>query len=114
MNKRIVHDALILTAFTLALGLILGFVYGITKDPIAKANEEATKAAYQAVFVDADDFNEVDYDKDAANALVSDAGYSDTIDAVVEALDANGNVLLSLTPRALYHAKHSMNEACRN
>ena len=93
MNKRIVHDALILTAFTLALGLILGFVYGITKDPIAKANEEATKAAYQAVFVDADDFNEVDYDKDAANALVSDAGYSDTIDAVVEALDANGNVL---------------------
>ena len=66
MNKRIVHDALILTAFTLALGLLLGFVYGITKDPIAKANEEATKAAYQAVFVDADDFNEVDYDKVSA------------------------------------------------
>ena len=34
MNKQIVHDALILTAFTLVLGLILGVVYGITKEPI--------------------------------------------------------------------------------
>ena len=35
MNKKIVHDALILTAFTLALGLILGVVYEITKDLLA-------------------------------------------------------------------------------
>ena len=79
MNKRIVHDALILTAFTLALGLILGFVYGITKDPIAKANEEATKAAYQAVFVDADDFNEVDYEPEKRiklyNKLITENKY---------------------------------------
>ena len=34
MNKRIVHDALILTAFTLVLGLILGIVYGVTKPRI--------------------------------------------------------------------------------
>ena len=31
MNKKIVHDALILFAFTLVLGLLLGIVYGITK-----------------------------------------------------------------------------------
>lgn len=31
MNKKIVHDALVLFAFTVVLGLILGVVYGITK-----------------------------------------------------------------------------------
>jgi electron transport complex protein RnfG len=30
-TKKIVHDALILTAFTLVLGFLLGLVYGITK-----------------------------------------------------------------------------------
>ena len=30
MNKRIVHDALILTAFTLVLGFILALVQGFT------------------------------------------------------------------------------------
>ncbi len=38
MNKKIVHDALILTAFTLTLGFVLGLVYGITKEPIAAAD----------------------------------------------------------------------------
>ena len=36
MNKRIVHDALILTAFTLVLGFILALVQGITAEPIDK------------------------------------------------------------------------------
>lgn len=34
MNK-IVKDALILFAITLVAGVLLGFVYDITKDPIA-------------------------------------------------------------------------------
>ena len=34
MNKKIVHDALVLFAFTVVLGLILGVVYGITKPSI--------------------------------------------------------------------------------
>ncbi len=37
MNKKIVKDAMILTAFTLVLGLILGVVNEITKGPIAKS-----------------------------------------------------------------------------
>ena len=41
MNKKIVKDAMILTAFTLVLGLILGVVNEITKGPIAKVNYEA-------------------------------------------------------------------------
>ena len=46
MNKKIVHDALILTAFTLVLGLILGLVHEITKAPIEAANLATTQAAY--------------------------------------------------------------------
>ena len=43
MNKQIIHDALVLTAFTLVIGVILGAVYGITKAPIDKANEHTKK-----------------------------------------------------------------------
>lgn len=93
MNKRIVHDALILTAFTLVLGLILGIVYGVTKERIDAANEETQKAAFQAVFSDAADFTPVEYDQDEANAMVADAGFSDTIDDVETALDAGGSAL---------------------
>ena len=93
MNKKIVHDALILTAFTLALGLILGFVYEITKTPIEKANEEAKKEAYQMVFTDADSFTPQEYDKEEANKLVSEAGFSDTIDDIELAADKSGNPL---------------------
>ena len=93
MNKQIIHDALVLTAFTLVIGVILGAVYGITKAPIDKANEEAKKEAYQAVFADADNFNQKDFDADEANKIVSDAGYDDTINDVEEAVDASGNVL---------------------
>ena len=45
MNKKIVHDALILFAFTLVLGFVLGLVYGITKDPIEAADLAAAQAA---------------------------------------------------------------------
>ena len=93
MNKQIVHDALILTAFTLVLGLILGAVYGITKPSIDKANEETKKEAYQAVFAEAVSFNQKDFDSEKADAMVADAGYDDTIDDVEEAVDASGNVL---------------------
>ena len=67
MNKRIVHDALILTAFTLVLGFILALVQGITAEPIDKANK--------------------------ADKLVSDAGYKDTIDDIETALDSNKETL---------------------
>lgn len=58
MNKKIVKDAMILTAFTLVLGLILGMVNEITKGPIAKVNYEAEQESYRNVFKDADSFEE--------------------------------------------------------
>ena len=87
MNKKIVHDALILFAFTIVLGLLLGVVYGVTKPSIDKVNEEKTQNAYKQVFTDAD------FDADAAQALLDENGYSDEIETVVAAQDASENTL---------------------
>lgn len=93
MNKQIIHDALILTAFTLVLGLILGLVYGITKPRIDAADLAAKQEAFQAVFEEADSFNAVDFDTEKAADLMTEGGFSDTIDDVEEALDASGNAI---------------------
>lgn len=94
MNKKIVHDALILFAFTLVLGLLLGIVYGITKDPIDKVNYEKTQSAYQQVFEDAASFEAYDgFDADATQALVTENGYADEIEDVQVAKDASGNAI---------------------
>ncbi len=91
-TKKIVHDALILTAFTLVLGFLLGLVYEITKQPIADANAAAAQEAYKAVFADADSFEALDgFDKNAATEEVIAAGYEDSIDDVQVAKDASGS-----------------------
>lgn len=94
MNKKIVHDALILTAFTLVLGFVLGLVHEVTKDPIDKANKAAAEAAYKEVFDTADSFDGyADFDKEAANQVVADSGYSDEITDVQVAYDSSNSVL---------------------
>ena len=74
MNKKIVHDALILFAFTIVLGLLLGVVYGVTKPSIDKVNEEKTQNAdiYQQMFTkksSEDDDNVDDSAKDDDNSV---------------------------------------------
>lgn len=96
MNKKIVHDALILFAFTLVLGLLLALVYGITKDPIKEANDAKTAAAYKLVFPDNEDAEFAPYeafDKEAANKLITEAGYVDEITDVQVATDGAKNPL---------------------
>jgi electron transport complex protein RnfG len=105
--KKLVKDALILTLITLIAGTALGFVYEITKAPIAAAEEEATQEAYKAVFSDAASFADHEgFDADAASKLVQDAGYTDDdIDNCVDALDASGNLLgyvITVTTHAGY------------
>ena len=56
-NKQantLIHDAIALFIITIIAGILLGAVYMITKDPIAKAEEEATNKAYAAVYKDAE------------------------------------------------------------
>ena len=92
MNKKIVHDALILTAFTLTLGFVLGLVYGITKEPIAAADAATAQAAYQKVFAEADSFETYEsFDKEAAASLMEENGYADEITDVQVAKDSAGS-----------------------
>lgn len=93
MNKKIIHDALILTAFTLILGFALGLVYEITKEPIAAADAATAQAAYQEVFAEASAFEAYEYDEAEAVALMVENGYSDEIDGVQIAKDASGSTL---------------------
>lgn len=92
MNKKIVHDAMILTAFTLVIGLILGMVYMITKPRIDAANLEAAQKAYKEVFETADSFEALaDFDKNEATDYIVSQGYTDSLDDVQVAKDASGN-----------------------
>ena len=88
-------DASILFAVTLISGLILGFVYDITKAPIAAAAKAAKNEAYAVVFPDAKDFEASDAEtaKIAETAdEISGKGFGHvTIDEVVDAKDASGN-----------------------
>ena len=93
--KGIVKNTVIITLITLVAGCLLGLVYEVTKDPIAKQNELAKQEACKAVFAEADSFEAVISEEDAdIQACVAEAGYSaQTIDEVMEAKDASGNVL---------------------
>lgn len=86
MNK-IIKNTVILTLITLIAGLALGFVYEITKDPIAQAKEDAKKKAWQEVFPEADmnDFEAQDVDQAAADAAIKAVGANATVDEVCKA-----------------------------
>ena len=72
MNK-IIKNTLILTVITVVSGLLLGIVYGITKEPIALAQENAKQEAYQSVLSDAESFEEyADFDAEKAAALLKE------------------------------------------
>jgi len=92
MNK-IVKNALILMAFSLVLGFVLGAVYKITEAPIAEATRQKELAAYKVVFETADTFNEVVVDEAAAASVMEAGTFPDEINKAFEAVDASGNSL---------------------
>ena len=93
MNK-IIKNTLILTGITVVSGLLLGIVYGVTKEPIAQAQENTKQEAYRAVLSDATSFESVDFDSDSALSLLSENGYtSDEITEIAEGTDDSGEVI---------------------
>ena len=95
MKNTIIKDTIILTLITLIAGGILGLVYEITKDPIAKQQELAKQEAYKAVFEDADTFEvcvEAE-DADLAAYLAGEGFEAQTVNEIMEAKDASGETL---------------------
>nr|WP_297935714.1 RnfABCDGE type electron transport complex subunit G [uncultured Blautia sp.] len=95
MKNTIIKDAMILTLITLIAGGVLGLVYEITKDPIAKQQEMAKQEAYKSVFEDADSFEVCveEGDEELAAYLVENGFEAQTINEVMEAKDASGETL---------------------
>lgn len=58
--KAIIKDSFILFAITIISGLLLGWVYDITKEPIEKQKQIAKEKACSVVFEDAAGFDAVD------------------------------------------------------
>lgn len=92
MNK-IMKNTLILTAITLTAGVLLSFVYEITKEPIAKQEALSKAKAYAEVFPDADNF-EVEEDISSAVAYLEEQGFGAyEMNEIAKAYDASGNAV---------------------
>lgn len=85
MNK-LVKNTLILTTITVISGLALGSVYEVTKEPIARAKEKAKQEACQMVYPEADSFEKLDVDPEAAANAVERMETNATVDEVYAAV----------------------------
>ncbi|MBM6667263.1 RnfABCDGE type electron transport complex subunit G [Lacrimispora saccharolytica] len=91
--SKIIKNALALTAITVVIGLLLGVVYEVTKEPIAQQQLKEKQEACVEVFPDADSFEAMDITGNTEDfrAALDEAGYTaQTVDEVYEALDASG------------------------
>ena len=91
--KEMMKNTAILLVITVVAGLVLGLVYQVTKDPIAEQEAKKKQEACQEVFQDAASFESMEV-KDVDAAGWTAAGYKqETIDEVMRASDASGNLL---------------------
>lgn len=93
--KSMMKDAAILFVITLIAGLLLGGVYQITKDPIAKQEALALEKACREVFADAASFEQAeDFNEEQADEVLAQGGYdSQTVSGYQTAKDAAGAVM---------------------
>lgn len=87
--KSIIKDSLILFAITIVAGFLLGWVYDITKEPIAHQKEVAKANACKAVFEEAVTFAPVDL-SGMEQEMAFDGG---DIEEVLSAEDSAGKEL---------------------
>ncbi|MBQ7562900.1 MAG: RnfABCDGE type electron transport complex subunit G [Lachnospiraceae bacterium] len=95
MKKENLKAIITLTVITVVAGVLLGFIYELTKEPIAAQELLQKQEAYRQVFADAASFEDYpEFDKEEAETLLQGAGLSyDSISEASQALDASGNVL---------------------
>lgn len=92
--KKILKDAFALLMITLVAGILLGFVYSITKEPIAQQEQLTKERSCQEVFADAATFENDTDDLEAAAAAMKAAGYEvQTLSEILVAKDASGSTL---------------------
>ena len=90
--KVMLKEAGILFAITLLAGILLGFIYELTKEPIRVQQEKAMQEACLSVFAAASDFQTIEYKPNAAlEAELAECGVRPGV--VYEAKGADGGLL---------------------
>ena len=116
--RRILMDTLKIFIITAVAGLLLGGVYVITKEPIAKAEAAAQEAAYREVFSDGTAFVDFTYNAEEANKLLAEKGYAnETIDNIVAVTDCSEKVIgyvFTVTTSAGYGGDITFSVGIRN
>lgn len=92
-KKSMIKDALILFAITLVAGLLLGFVYDVTKEPIAQQKAKAKAEAFRNVFADAESFETMMGEDGPTAYFIAGMDSNVDIDEVMQALDASGQLM---------------------
>ena len=94
MNQT-AKNIVVITAITIVAGLLLGYVYDVTKAPIAEMEAATKKAAYQSVFTSGQTFDPISESEVAElnDYLLSSGFESDTLTEALLAKDASGNEL---------------------
>ena len=87
--KEMMKNTGIILVITLVAGLILGFIYQITKAPI----EEQNARKKQEVFQDAASFEQISINQPDTSLWEAEGYGQEHIDEVMSALDASGSLL---------------------
>lgn len=90
--KAMLKEAGILFAITLISGLLLGFVYELTKEPIQLQQEKAVTQACQTVFAEAASFQEISYTA-SSELIEKEAENGVKLGVVFEAKDGSGETI---------------------
>ena len=91
--KEMMKNTGILLVITLVAGLVLGFIYQITKEPIEEQNAKKKQEACQEVFQDAVSFEQLEVSQPDAVSWTAEGYGQETVDEVMGALDASGSLL---------------------
>lgn len=96
LKSKFFKNCLALLSITLVAGLALAFVNEITQEPIAAAEENARKEAYNTVYPDAQ-FETADNAgvllEEAASAIENAGLTGCSVDDVLRAVDSSGNTI---------------------
>lgn len=90
MSNESVKNTFSLLVITLVAGLLLGFVYQITKEPIAKEQQRAKEEAYKEVFAEADSFEELPLNGEITREFKKN-GWDAVIDEAMRVYDKDKN-----------------------
>ena len=91
--KGILKNTAVLLAITLVAVTALAFVYELTKEPIARAEQQAKAEAYGAVYAQAASFDTVEGAAGRLSAFNASRTDGSSVEECLAACDANGNVL---------------------